>query len=545
MKKIYGLAFASSLFLLGSCASDAPLSEGENGGDPTEGKIGYLTIALNTGETRATDSEAVKNDNVDESSISKITFIFHTTGDEYFCRTLKAGDTADATSTVELVDRGDDTSHSGINCYVVKLPEPVDGVGCIVNHADAWNELGYDDLHDKTLALNNNGSNVPFCKEMTPAQGKYKDFVMSSASHYNKDDNYKDTWYSAVTNDNLFSTKEEAMEASQTKAVMINLERVVAKMKIINNLTLTDGAINPYTGENANKIDATISFVPEYAFINNTRPNGYLIKHLTDYDDLNSSLKQWATADQTFTPTVGYVPVNLTTETYNSVKAEADAYKYIFPHQIGESNAQVTYRFETRADRTKEGTGWKTDDKTRPQLVVMGKYTCKKGETEICDDNGTFWVIADAGQFKVVASERDAIIGMGGDPDNDELTPETTDGKTIASNTHTLKAWSKWTGWYKLKNSPDNAMRVLKYTNGYGYYTKGIERTEDLYAIVRNHVYKLNINGIAGLGVGLPGENIEIVPVNPPKDDATLYFLHMSVDILPWQTVSQDFSWGN
>lgn len=88
----------------------------------------------------------------------------------------------------------------------------------------------------------------------------------------------------------------------------------------------------------------------------------------------------------------------------------------------------------------------------------------------------------------------------------------------------------------------------MKYTGGYGYYSKDIIRHqigEDyLSAIVRNHVYKLNINGIKGLGVGIPADGAPIIPMDPPSVEDITYYLHMSVDILDWEVVTQGFTWG-
>lgn len=515
MKKIYGLAFASSLFLLGSCASDAPLSEGENGGDPTEGKIGYLTIALNTGETRATEASTA-----DENKIKNICFIFEDKNGGYFKR-YTTGTTGESGDRIQKITRvGDESGHAGDVCYLITLDRGAKNVACIINHSDP---SSLDEKVDE--------------KYITKYADSNNYFVMSSATYYD-DDNHKSFW-TPISDSNLFADEEEAKQANLTQAVMINVERACAKMKIINNLTLTEGELDTEVGD---KFDATISFKPEFAFINNVRNQGYVIKDVPLYNDLLEGFKAWAVNDGKTTPTVGGVKGALVTNSYSDVTTTAADPLFKFPTSQGEANAQVSYRFDARSGSALEF----------PQLVVLGKYTCTRKsdnkQIKAGEKDDTFWVVAVESGFKVVGTEEEAIALMEGvfnDEDsnkNDKLVPEGVSDSTSP----TIDGWKNWTGWYKLSKTT-NAYRAMKYTGGYGYYTKDIIRHQigstSLSAIVRNHVYKLSVNGIKGLGVGIPETTAPIIPLDPPSTDIT-YYLHMSVDILDWQVVTQGFTWG-
>lgn len=517
MKKIYGLAFASSLFLLGSCASDAPLSEGENGGDPTEGKIGYLTIALNTGETRATEASTA-----DENKIKNICFIFEDKNGGIFKRYTNGNDGLKGTGIEKIASGG--AGHAGNACYLITLDRGVKNVACIINHSDPQG------LEEKKVAE----------KHITQYADNNNYFVMSSATYY--DDNNLKSFWTPISDSNLFTNEEEAKQANLTQAVMINVERACAKMKIINNLTLTEGELDTEVGD---KFDATISFKPEFAFINNARNQGYLIKDVPLYDNLLEGFKIWAVNDRKTTPTVGGVIGGIVTHSFSTVPTTEDDPDplFKFPDSKGEENAQVSYRFDTRSESALEF----------PQLVVLGKYTCTRKsdnqQIKAGEKDDTFWVVSKEDGFKVVGTKEEAIKEMDGvynenDPDdkNDDLVPE---GVSDPKST-TINGWKNWTGWYKLSKTT-NAYRAMKYTGGYGYYTKDIIRHQvgstSLSAIVRNHVYKLSVNGIKGLGVGIPETTAPIIPLDPPSTDIT-YYLHMSVDILDWQVVTQGFTWG-
>ncbi|MBE6290429.1 MAG: hypothetical protein E7100_09415, partial [Bacteroidaceae bacterium] len=59
-----------------------------------------------------------------------------------------------------------------------------------------------------------------------------------------------------------------------------------------------------------------------------------------------------------------------------------------------------------------------------------------------------------------------------------------------------------------------------------------------LYGIVRNHLYKVNINSITGLGTAVPNTDQVIVPVTPPEDTKT--YLAADIVILKYKVVEQN-----
>ena len=59
-----------------------------------------------------------------------------------------------------------------------------------------------------------------------------------------------------------------------------------------------------------------------------------------------------------------------------------------------------------------------------------------------------------------------------------------------------------------------------------------------MYGIVRNHLYKVNINSITGLGTPIANTDQVIVPVTPPEDKNT--YLAADIVILKYKVVEQN-----
>lgn len=70
----------------------------------------------------------------------------------------------------------------------------------------------------------------------------------------------------------------------------------------------------------------------------------------------------------------------------------------------------------------------------------------------------------------------------------------------------------------------DNEEKILNKTGEFG--------------IVRNHIYRLTLNKIEGLGHGIPGENYPLIP-NP--DGENQWFFHAKLDVLSWHVVEFSF----
>lgn len=103
----------------------------------------------------------------------------------------------------------------------------------------------------------------------------------------------------------------------------------------------------------------------------------------------------------------------------------------------------------------------------------------------------------------------------------------------------------------------EKALRALKWTDGMCYYFVDIEHfgtettgegdaatTVQRKGIIRNHVYKLTLKSLQGLGVPVFDPDREIIPENPPKNEG-LFYLAARVNILKWKIVSQQIDFNN
>ena len=92
------------------------------------------------------------------------------------------------------------------------------------------------------------------------------------------------------------------------------------------------------------------------------------------------------------------------------------------------------------------------------------------------------------------------------------------------------------------------------WSDGHTYYYLDIEHTSGMIsgtpkvnkAVIRNHVYQINITGIVGLGTPIyvqsEGDDPEIPEVVKPTDTET--FLAAQINILSWKIVNNDVVLG-
>lgn len=78
---------------------------------------------------------------------------------------------------------------------------------------------------------------------------------------------------------------------------------------------------------------------------------------------------------------------------------------------------------------------------------------------------------------------------------------------------------------------------LLEWENGKAYYYTNIKHFNNLYGVVRNHVYQLTINSIKGFGIPA-GVGDVTVPDTP--EDVEYENLAATINILKWRVVSQE-----
>lgn len=514
MKKIYYLPFVAGFTLLGSCSNEAPdVVQGE---EIESGDGYYMKVAFNALQTRAASTDP-------ELQIENAAFVFYNQqGRRIATRYIGGAQGNNETADINWVNESD---HPASKCAVLKLSSAPKYVSCVVNANDNWTFAGATYENFSALTGNTykkNGSNV---------------MIMSSTRYYEENDGAigNQVYLVEIIREKMLHTTPEAAAAAQgDAAVIIPVEPVAAKVTVTNGLELDEnGAVNPQEGERVDQVDAVVSFVPELAFLTATNTERYTVKRLPAYSQIPEDVRtKWTvkvneygnkrsnwvgeTAGSVVWPTLGSM-ITKDAEDPNNVTVHA-GYKY--------SENPVFYPFDNIDDEAVMTTN----------VVVAGRYklTDTAGNNLAAAD-GSFWLVAIGDKFKVYKTEAEAIAAMGG-----------VSGDTLEEDRENPDSHLTWNGWMRIKGK-SYLPKCMKYNGGYGYYSKAIPRAVingmEYPAIVRNTKYDLTIKTINGMGIGIPTDDTEIIPLDPndPKDEN--YYLHIAVDVKEWKEMKYTAEW--
>lgn len=506
MKKTYAFALTAGLFLLGSCAANEP--EGGTQNPNEDGDYGYVRFVLASDVTRA-GQEAGFDPGEGESDIKDIHFLFYNESGTYmFDQTAGVGEGYDT----QIID------HEGKKCAIVKLNRPAKSVVAIVNAQT--NDEGKDNPRRR---VTNSIS--------TDEDGKTY-FTMSNAAYYNSSD--VATYRTPITTDKLFTSEEAAADANETNAVIINVERLAAKVKLSKAASFSNNIADVayYSGDT--KTVGKVTFVPEAVFLTATQGNSYLVKNLPTY-----------TADLSWAK-----PTGINRSYWCSAVGASEDYplEYMTIAEIPENcEGDDMWDSSKNFHYVRECTGSATA--TQTSVIVLGTYAIKTadGTTTFADENGTFWLMAMGDEFSVFTSEKAVMKAMGA------VYTGTGDAETTTDRLVKDGEGAEWNGWMMLNSQKaagkDTGLRCMKYQAGKGYYAAPIQRWDNKQGkvwngIVRNHVYDVEIGKITGMGIGLPNLDEPIIPITPNNPDDQNFFLHLNVRVMDWRLVpTQTVNW--
>lgn len=519
MKKTYAFALMSGLLMLGSCASDAPEYPQLDPIDE-EGNIGYIRLAINNSDTRA-NTETTEVGEAYESEIDHIDFLFTDVNNKPFKQRIEK-------------DSLRKQANGSINA-TVKLKAMPKYVAAIVNGNGNYENI--TDLTQSSHAVDH---------YTNPNAGENKQFYMSSSRYW--DASHNKVYRTNISTSQVYKSWDAAKTGTP---VAVTVERYVAKVNVKSELTLdANGALDPMTGDHADHMAAKVSFKPEYVFLTGVNDRAFRVKDIPDWNkmeelelddwcnDVNGKRSFWVgntPKSEDGSDGVKFQTLNMLNGTDTDHASDTWA-KWTKSY----GDTKVFYPFENNQSSSAKKTS----------VVVAGKYTVTDNDGKsLADTDGTFYLVAFENKFTVCKTEAEAVKVMGGSatdvlvPTNDNA--EDLDKTTLAYN---HDKWTGWNGWMKIKGS-NNVIRCIKYNGGYGYYSKEIVRTygadDTAYeAIVRNHLYTINIKGIAGMGVGIPDPDQPIINIPTPNPEDQNYFLNMSVTVAPWKVVpAQDTEW--
>ena len=82
---------------------------------------------------------------------------------------------------------------------------------------------------------------------------------------------------------------------------------------------------------------------------------------------------------------------------------------------------------------------------------------------------------------------------------------------------------------------------ILYWSDGKTYYFIDIKHTNSASAVIRNHVYRLKVTSVVGLGTPVPDPEVVIIPTLPVSEES---YIAAEIDVLSWQVVDQDVALG-
>lgn len=513
---------ALACLALASCSSDDDaIDSGQNG---QAGEQGYVAVKLVMpgSQTRAWDN----TDNADnytsgtanETAVNDITFfIYGSDGNQVqtpITYTYSGSDnkyTSDDGKSDDIIYPSSGTKPSTpgtidkfTDITILLKDKTASQIAVVINwpygSSVVKGDLTLSQLREQTGTLNGCG-----------AGGQ---FVMSNSVYL---DDSKNPVYATPIAGHVYYHADLANAEALAKAnpVKIPVERVLARVDFgyESTISYTDNqaiTVTYYEGTVQKTKDITIKPYITGWWLHNTANDSYLVKHISDYswgttwdnwNDKANMRSYWATIPTTTHKTYRYGAANMNNK-----------YCYENTHSTSHTTLMVA---ATLMQEVTSGTWEKLD------LVQYLNYNFLTS-----GDFMTYIVgyLKDLGYTKSDDSSIDANCFTFIYNDNNNTTKLDQDWKTklgIASGV-TLKK----NGAAADQATLESDVIIFKYYNkGQTYYFKKIQHNPDVanttYGIVRNHLYKVSITGISGLGTPVP--NPEDTPTTPtvPTPDPT------------------------
>ena len=420
--------------------------------------------------------------------------------------------------------------------------------------------------------------------------------VMSSTSYM--DANNKLVIGAPVSASNIFESssklekaiKEASNEAMAEVAVIIPVEKVLAKVtvskdedfKIVEGSTtigsLTDaGATTGAATTTTENVTLTVDI--DGWWLDSTPTQSYLLKSMDNFavtgkwwNDIANTRSYWATSYAGTNPAQAYANDKYGTQ------AALDGYLY---------TQENTSMAATKAEQKEDGTDDNVYDTNNRTKVVVAA-TLKNGENAVSlvkwygnyyTENGFLISLANLNDVKkyytkstvdgkdvyntltkdnlqIVANtdktgagaeigttNQDNVTVNGDAIRNYEAAVILNDGVTVYTlsvvNGETVATAAKTTD---VNEELKKISKIQYWNGGKTYYYVELEHnssdTNAAFGVVRNHLYKLTLEGINGLGTPVPNPNKVIIP-EKPSDDYSETYISARIQILSYRVVSQ------
>lgn len=552
LSMLVGMAFVG-------CSSEKELNGG--GTDPVKGGTGYVAVNIvqpKTVGTRAT-GDFENGDAAENNASEGLFFIFDASGKVHNVN-------GKSSQRIKLAGSGTTESPAVERIYNAILlidgvkdnPTGAKQIVCILN-APAGLETGVTNLSDLQAKVED------YCT------GKITDgkFVMSNSVYYKDDNN--------LSKDLIVATPVEASKvknsasAALTDPVDIYVERVVAKVR----------AKEKSGGITNNKVEITVDGVKHSYTINidgialsNRSDKAYLLKSLTGYsndkwtwNDKTNFRSFWEVmpgkkdgADQVTVQKVSWNDIQKNEGGHYIAGATPGSYcftQYILPNTFEKTGDVINTSIMVAAHLTETVDG---TTKNADLVWIRGGYTTDKGALNVIasavQTKFAYYKKTGESSYKELESsdfEWTGETGVGYSCYAQLKTEFGTDNKiyefTGVTPAEVTDGVSKVNTYLSTKA---NSLYARKYTDGKSYYFVEIEHvaagsgetaTPAINGIVRNHIYDLTLNSIAGPGIPVFNPDDKNIPQEP--EDENLYFLGARVNVLDWRIVSQGVEFDN
>ena len=319
----------------------------------------------------------------------------------------------------------------------------------------------------------------------------------------------------------IFDKQEDAMKSP----VDVYVERLAVKIVTTYAETMSN------TGTETTVGSATVKITPEVVGwqIVNTNPKSKLLKDLSDvsnpftgWNDATNYRSYWA---KSYTPTA--------IESYGSLSYET----------INLKNEGIAYCFEnTTSNSTKLIVTAVLKDASGVAQDIMkfaGKLYYKEGiQKLLASTSGLYTRTGESSTEYTYATIPFGDITFEAGSEQYSVVATLADGYgTTLYNSAGVEV-SLPDARAKL-NSYGN---ILYWNGGMTYYYVDIIHRAEIPAVIRNHVYKLNVTSIVGLGTPVPYPEVVIVPKVPVDEES---YIAAQINILPWEIVTQNIQLGN
>lgn len=544
---LVGMAFVG-------CSSEKELNGG--GTDPVKGGTGYVAVNIvqpKTVGTRAT-GDFENGDAAENNASEGLFFIFDASGKVHNVngkssqRIKLAGSGTTESPAVERI-------YSAILLIDGVTTNPTDGtkqIVCILN-APAGLETDVTKLSDLQAKVED------YCTGKTE-DGK---FVMSNSVYYDGDNLIVAT---PVKAENVKKSASEALN----NPVDIYVERVVAKVRAKQK---TGGITNNVVKITVDGVEHSYAINIDGIALSNRSDKAYLLKSLTGYsnnkwtwNDKTNFRSFWEVmpgkkdgADQVTVQKVSWNDID--GDGHYNAEATPGNYcftQYILPNTFEKTGDVINTSIMVAAHLTETVDG---TTKNADLVWIRGGYTTDKGALNVIasavQTKFAYYKKTGESSYKELEFsdfEWKGETGVGYSCYAQLKTEFGTDNKiyefTGVTPAEVTDGVSKVNNYLKFK---DNSLYARKYTDGKSYYFVEIEHvaatgsgetaTPAINGIVRNHIYDLTLNSIAGPGIPVFNPADKNIPQEPEYEN--LYFLGARVNVLDWRIVSQGVEFDN